>query len=144
MNLSEHFTLEELIHSQTAARQNIDSTPSAPIIDNLKVLAAGLEKVRALVGHPIVVSSGYRCPPLNRAVGGAVNSQHMDGAAADILCSGFGTPLQLCRAIEASAIRFDQMIYEYGWCHISFTNAVDRRMLTLDPQSGKTRPGIVG
>jgi len=144
MNLSEHFTLEELVLSQTAARENIDNTPSAAIVENLKVLAAGLEKVRALVGHPIIVSSGYRCPALNRAVRGAVNSQHMDGAAADILCPGFGTPLQVCRAIEASPILFDQMIYEYGWCHISFSGAVGRRMLTLDPKTGATRTGIIG
>ena len=144
MNLSPHFSLEELVHSQTAARLSIDNTPSASIIGSLRVLAAGLEQVRAVVNRPIIVSSGYRCPKLNKAVGGAVNSQHMLGAAADILCPGLGTPLQLCRAIEASPIRFDQMIYEYGWCHISFTSNGGRTMLTLDPQTKKTTQGIVG
>src|SRR5690242_11290128 len=115
MQLSEHFSLEELIASEVAARQGIDNAPSPPIMANLRVLAAGLERVRAaLGGKPIHVSSGYRCLALNRAVGGAVRSAHIDGLAADILCPQFGAPLDVCEAIVTAGITTDQIIHEFG------------------------------
>ena len=144
MNLSPHFSLEELVHSQTAERQNIDNTPTPEIIENLRMLAAGLEQVRDLLGKPVTVSSGYRCPALNTAVGGAIDSQHMQGQAADIISPGVGTPLEICRLIDASGIRFDQLIYEYDWCHISFSPEPRRERLTLDRGTGGYLPGIVG
>src|SRR5438093_11543543 len=91
MMLSEHFSLEELTESEVAARAGIDNTPSAETMRNLLRLAAGLELVRAALGNnPIHVTSGYRSPRLNQMVGGAKNSMHTQGLAADILCPAFG------------------------------------------------------
>lgn len=71
-HLSSHFTLEEMIHSQAATRQRIDNSPSPEILSNLRRLAATLEEVRSLLGDaPILISSGYRCPALNRATSGS-------------------------------------------------------------------------
>jgi zinc D-Ala-D-Ala carboxypeptidase len=122
VQLSEHFSLEELIASEVAARAGIDNAPSEPILANLRLLAEGLERVRvALGGKPIHVSSGYRCEALNRAIGGAAGSAHMDGLAADILCPQFGPPLDVCRAIVAAGVETDQIIHEFGrWCHVAF------------------------
>ncbi|HXA97573.1 MAG TPA: D-Ala-D-Ala carboxypeptidase family metallohydrolase [Candidatus Dormibacteraeota bacterium] len=95
MQLTEHFSLEELIASEVAARSGIDNTPSATIVSNLRVLAQGLERVRAAFGgKPIHVNSGYRCAALNAAIGGAGNSLHMQGLAADIVCPQVGEPLR--------------------------------------------------
>ena len=122
MQLSDHFSLEELVASELAARQGIDNTPSVEVENNLRVLAAGLERVRVvLAGAPIHVNSGYRCAALNAAVGGAANSAHVRGLAADIVCPGFGSPLDVCRAIAASGVPTDQIIHEFGaWCHVAF------------------------
>jgi zinc D-Ala-D-Ala carboxypeptidase len=119
-NLTDHFTLEELTISQTAAREGIDNTPDAAALANLRTLAAVLERVRSALGnHAVAVSSGYRCPALNAAIGGSKTSAHMDGRAADFIVPAFGTVLQTARAIAASGIGFDQLIYEYGrWIHL--------------------------
>ena len=85
MRLSEHFTLEEFERSQTAARLHIDNKVPAELVPNIKNLCElVLEPLREHFGEPIYISSGYRCPQLNRAVGGVPNSQHMRGEAADI------------------------------------------------------------
>lgn len=128
--ISEHFSIEELCRSSTALRHGIDNTPPAGILDHLAVLANGLEDVRALLGAPVHVDSGYRSPKLNAAVCGAKKSAHLDGYAADFICSVFGTPLQIVKAIEASGIRFDQCIQEGAWVHISFAPAMRGQLLT--------------
>jgi hypothetical protein len=143
MDLSTHFTLEELVHSQTADRQDIDNTPTAEIVENLRILARGLEAVRALLGRPMIISSGYRCPRLNQVVGGATNSDHMRGLAADFICPQLGTPAELAQRIRASDIVYDQLIYEYTWCHIGFAPALRRQALTLNKQTRGYLPGIV-
>lgn len=122
MQLTAHFSLEELIASETAARSGVDNTPPANLMPNLRALAEGLEQVRAaLGGRAIHVTSGYRCAALNAAIGGAKNSMHMQGLAADILCPAFGVPLEVCRAIVAAKLRPDQVIHEFGkWCHVAF------------------------
>jgi len=119
-SLSDHFTLEELTFSQTAARKGIDNKPSAGALKNLGRLAAALEEVRALLGGvSIVISSGYRSPELNKAVGGSKSSAHMEGLAADFTAPAAGTVLQVARKIAASDVAYDQLIYEYGnWVHI--------------------------
>jgi zinc D-Ala-D-Ala carboxypeptidase len=136
MQLTDNFSLEELIASEVASRQGIDNTPPDSLMPNLRTLAQGLEKVRAaLRGLPIHVNSGYRSPALNAAVGGAKNSMHLNGLAADILCPQFGTPLQVCRAIVAAGIPTDQIIHEFGhWCHVSFAadgSAARNELLTI-------------
>lgn len=147
MQLSEHFSLEELIASEVAARAGIDNRPSPEIIENLRALAQGLELVRRALGDlPIRISSGYRCPDLNARVGGARNSAHMSGLAADISCSGFGTPLDVCRAIADQHIATDQIIHEFGsWCHVAFpargTFARNERLTIVSSATGY-QPGL--
>ena len=97
MTLTPHFALSEFTHSQTAARLGITNAATSPvIIANIRRTAAMLEKVRAILGKPILISSGYRCQELNAAVGGSQNSAHVDGLAVDFTCPGFGSPRDIC------------------------------------------------
>ena len=129
--LTAHFFLEEFVHSSTADEREIDNSPTLDIIANLTVTANGLEKVRELLGNQALrVSSGYRCPELNKAVRGAKSSAHMDGYAADFTCPQFGTPTQITAAIAASDLVFDKAIVEGNWVHISFDPAARRQMMT--------------
>lgn len=143
MNLSEHFTQAELTISETAARQGVDNTPDAHVLQNLKTLAATLEQVRSLVGKPVNVTSGYRSPAVNKLVGGAVNSAHMSGLAADINVNGY-TPRQLAMLIRDSNIMYDQLILEYDrWVHIGLSDEAPRRQaLTIRNGTGYMK-GIV-
>lgn len=139
MNLTSHFTLEELILSQTATRLGIDNTPDANALDNLHSLAAGLELVRAALGNrAISVSSGFRCIKLNGAIGSNNTSAHVLGWAADFVCPGFGTPLEVAKALAATTIKFDQVIYEGAWVHISVDPRNRRELLTAHFKGGKT------
>ena len=128
MNLSPHFSLAELVSSQVATRKGIDNAPAPAIVANLTRLAALLEQVRALVGAPIAISSGYRSPALNKAVGGAANSAHVLGLAADISTAKL-TPKALALLIRQSDIAFDQLIYEGTWVHIALSAGTPRRQV---------------
>ena len=137
MRLTNHFTLDELVASQTAARRNIDNTPPAGLANNLLHLAQGLEMIRMLLGAPILISSGYRCPELNALVGGAKNSQHMQGKAADFICPGFGTPEQIVAAIVRAKLPFDQAIVEFGqWVHVSFSEQPRHQAFVIGAKDG--------
>jgi hypothetical protein len=130
--LSGYYTLDVLCASETALARGIDNTPPADAIANLRVLARGLDRVRRLLGHRLVINSGYRCPELNVAVGGAARSQHTQGFACDLECPAFGPPAEVARVIVASPIAFDTLILEFGrWVHLSFTPAPRRRVLTI-------------
>jgi len=147
MQLTEHFSLEELVASEMAVRAGIDNAPSVEIAANLLVLAEGLERVRAAVGNrPIRVTSGYRCAALNTAIGGANNSMHMRGLAADIICPQFGPPLAVCRAIAEANFVTDQVIHEFGrWTHVAFAAAgaqPRRELLTIASAAGGYQPGL--
>jgi zinc D-Ala-D-Ala carboxypeptidase len=144
MRLSEHFTLDELTVSETAERMGIDNDPPDDIIPNLRALAVALEMVREALGdRPVVVTSGYRSPVLNRIVGGSRESAHLQGYAADFTCPGFGSPLDVCRAVVAAGrIPYDQLIHEFGrWVHLSVDPRWRGQVLTIDRQG--TRPGLV-
>ncbi len=140
--LSPHFTLSEMTHSQTAARRDIDNMPTDAALANMRdILCPGLEQVRALLGKPILISSGYRSQRLNAAVGGSAKSQHMEGLAADFTCPGYGSPLAVVHAIQQSGIAFDQLLYEFdAWVHISFARRPRAQVLTIDARG--TRPGL--
>lgn len=137
MKLSLHFTLDELTHSETASRRGLDNVPDAETIETLKIIAARLEDVRALLGCPIIVLSGYRSVKVNSAVGGSATSQHCRGEAVDFIAPQFGTPNEVCRAILDSTIEFDQLIAEGTWTHISFAEAPRRSVLTAHFGNGK-------
>jgi len=139
-----NFTIESLCHSDTALARGIDNTPPAAILPNLRRLAAGLVSIETVLGSPIIVSSGYRSPELNRAVGGAPASQHQEGLAADFVCPGFGAPIMIALAICNSTIAFDQIILEFGdWVHVSFSTAPRRRALTIYSSAHGYLDGIV-
>jgi len=143
-NLSEHFTLEEATFSDTAVRQGIPNLPDDKQLENMKIAAEGMEKVRALLGKGIHINSWLRLPAVNVAVGGSKISSHMDGWAIDFTCAGFGDPLAVCKAIEASGIKFDQMIHEYGrWTHISFAPEMRQQKMTIMKPQNKYVQGIL-
>lgn len=134
MRLSTYFSLDELIASDYAARKGIDNTPDKAALENLTYTAQQLDRVRSLLGVPVLVSSGFRSPTVNTAVGGQPRSQHVTGQAVDFTAPSFGTPEQIARAIQASHIPFDQLIFEFGrWVHISFVKSNPRgEVLTID------------
>lgn len=140
MKLSANFHLDEFVTSQTAARRGIDNRPSPEVIKRLRNTAKGLEMVRAVLGEPVLISSGYRSPALNKAVGGSATSDHMTGDAADFISPGFGSPIAVCRAIVAAGIKFDQLIEEGTWVHISFGPRMRGQILTM--RNGKYMAGL--
>lgn len=140
MKLSEHFSLEEL--TATSVR-GPDNTPMPSIVSVLKDTASRMEGVRSLLGHPIVVTSGYRSPLVNKVVGGVPNSAHLLGRAVDFICPEFGTPYDVARAIKGSGIQFDQLIREYGWVHISFDPQMRGDVLTKASASTPYEKGLV-
>ena len=142
--LTPHFRLREFIASDVARERGIDNRASPEIVERLRYLASHLEDVRAVLGVPLQISSGYRCPALNRAVGGSVRSDHMQGLAADFVAPAFGDCRAVCKAIAASAIPYKQLIYEYRWVHISFPRPGEpakRELLTL-LKGGGYRVGV--
>ena len=143
MQLSEHFSLEEATYSETAVRMGIPNQPSTLQLANMQAAAKGMEEVRALLGKPIRINSWLRLPDVNVAVGGSKISSHMDGWAIDFTCKGFGTPLEVCKAIAASGIKFDQMIHEFAsWTHISFAPEMRGQQLTIFRPQNKYLPGL--
>jgi len=139
MRLTEHFTLEELTRSATADSRGIDNTPGSEHLPNIERLAAKLEEVRALLGQPMLISSGFRSAALNKAVGGSATSDHANGLAADFTAPGFGRVAQVAAAIEASGIEFDQLIYEQGsteWVHLGIGTRMRRQVLSWSPLAG--------
>lgn len=130
MKLTDHFSLEELCFSSTAQRMGIANAPNLETVTHLTILASGLEKIRALLGHPLHIDSGYRCPALNKAVGGVPSSAHVDGYAADFICPEFGSPLKIAQTIQASGIKVDQCIQEGTWVHVSFAPPLRQQYLT--------------
>lgn len=144
MQLSEHFSLEEATFSDTAIRLGINNQPNEQQLQNMKTVAENMEKVRALLGKGIKVNSWLRLPEVNVAVGGSKISSHMDGWAVDFTCSGFGDPYAVCKAIEASDIKFDQMIHEFGrWTHISFAPEMRMQAMTIFKPQNKYVTGIL-
>lgn len=132
--LTAHFALEELACTQ---HREIDNTPPPEVVGTLRTTAARMEEVRRLLGDRVItVSSGYRGPALNPVVGGAKTSAHLTGHAVDFNCYGYGTPRDVSRAISKSRIRFDQLIEEGTWVHISFDPRMRRQVLTKRPGGG--------
>ncbi len=121
MNLSPHFTLEEMTLSQIAVRSGIANTPSKRQINSLIRLCENiLEPLRKRLGKPVYISSGFRNPTVNSLIGGSATSQHMRGEAADITVEGM-TPQELFEFIRATDLPYDQLIQEFDrWVHVSY------------------------
>lgn len=122
-HLTEHFTLEELTHSESAARNGWDNTPNGDEVANLTRLAQLLEQVKKAVGgKPVMINSGFRSKQVNDSVGSKDSSQHRLGCAADLRVPGM-TPKQVVEACIAASVPFDQIILEFdAWTHISVPN----------------------
>ena len=131
---TEHFNLAELCASDTATAKGIDNTPTVEATHNLcQLMTEVLEPAREKLGKPIIVTSGYRCPALNKAVGGVGNSQHMTGQAADLVCSKYEDKRRLFDIL--SSMDIDQLLWETNskgtqWIHVSFVgHGVNRHMI---------------
>jgi uncharacterized protein YcbK (DUF882 family) len=134
MNLSEHFTLEELSHTD---HREFDNTPNDAEMNNLVRLADFLEEVKSALGDkPVIINSAFRSKQVNDAVGSKDTSQHRIGCAADIRVPGM-TPDEVVKTIIASSLGYDQIIREFDrWTHLSVPNKPEdkprRQALIID------------
>ena len=142
MNLTAHFTLDELTHTD---HRQFDNVPNDQELANLLRTAELLEEVKSLLGgKPVMINSGFRCKEVNDAVGSKDSSQHRTGCAADIRVPGM-TPDAVVRALVASKLPFDQVIREFDrWTHISVASLAGgqpRRQALIIDKAG-TRPFV--
>ncbi len=135
---SRYFTLDALTFSDTASRLHIDNAPPSSVVTALADTAARLDQVCDLLAKPVLLVSGYRCPDLNAAMGGKPTSSHVSGRAVDFICRDFGSPQEICQKIVKSGIKFDQLIQEGEWVHISFDPQMRNQVLTANFANGMT------
>jgi hypothetical protein len=133
MNLTQNFTLEEMEFSKIAIERGIKNKANDDIIFNLKLMCENLlENIRENIGCSIKISSGYRCPELNKAVGGRENSKHTKGQAVDIYVDKF-SPIEIFNYIKnnKNIFDYDQLIFEKTknkkWIHISYVSKEKNR-----------------
>jgi zinc D-Ala-D-Ala carboxypeptidase len=146
MRLSKNFTLSELTKSQTATRRGIDNTPSLTAIDNLQLLVDNvLQPVRDHFKKPVDISSGYRSPQLNVAIGGSATSHHCLGMAADFEIMGMDNK-ELAIWVRDN-LKFTQLILEFyndgdtnsGWVHVGYdARDLKQQVLRARKVNGKT------
>ena len=139
MNLTKHFTLEEMTFSEYAIRNELTNIPDAIIIGNLRdTCLMILEPLRDIIQKPIHINSGYRQPHLNKAIGGSVTSQHCFGQAVDFKVSGLSTEELFKKIIELD-LPFDQLIQEFdSWVHCSYRANPRKQKLRAIKKGGKT------
>ena len=135
MKLTQNFTLNELVYSETATSHNIDNRPSVPVISNLQALCTNvLQPLRDALGCPIVITSGFRCAELNKRIGGAANSQHLYGQAADLVVPQ--KDLKEVFNYIKTKLPYDQLLYEYNqterWLHVSYRTDGKNRKQAID------------
>jgi hypothetical protein len=120
-SLSPHLTLAEFTHSDTAARLGIDNSLAENLLEEAMLTGVMFERVRKALGAPMLISSGYRCLELNKAIGSGPSSDHPKAAALDFKAPRFGTPLAICKVLlpRMKELGIGQMIYEHSWVHIS-------------------------
>jgi hypothetical protein len=143
--LTKNFSLQELIRSSKAEQLKIDNTPSDELIAKLVFLAEALERVRSALGVPIIVTSGYRCQALNKAVGGVTSGDHTMGRAADIVAPKFGRPYTIAKKLAPiiDKLGIGQLILEsiHGkqWIHVStkIPEKITNRILTITENEAK-------
>ena len=150
--ISKHISYKEGVRSNTATRRGIDNTPNNEQLDNMELVAEEVfEPLRAYVGGPIKINSFFRCPELNKAIGGSSKSQHCKGQAMDI-DDTFGrcTNAEMYHFIKEH-LDFDQMIWEFGdddnpdWVHVSYVSPEDNRNRCLKAyrEDGKTKYMVI-
>lgn len=134
--MGKYFTIAELTKSDTAIKKKINNNPNKEIENNLNQLITNiLDPLREAWGNPIIVSSGYRCPALNKVVGGASTSQHLLGQAADIHTKSNSREdnKKLFELIKSLKLPYDQLIneYNYKWIHVSYSPRHRRQILNI-------------
>lgn len=135
--MKSYFTIEELCKSDTAKKQNIDNNPSEEVIERLKELIAFLNPIREAWGSAIIVTSGYRCPALNKAVGGSETSVHQIGYGVDLVPKNGKTEefkLFLEQYVKDNNLKWDQILFEKSkgsiWVHLGlYNNYMQQRMI---------------
>jgi zinc D-Ala-D-Ala carboxypeptidase len=150
--ISEHISYREGTRSNTATRRGIDNTPNNEQLDCMEKIAEEIfEPLRAYAGGPIKINSFFRCPKLNKAIGGSSKSQHCKGQAIDIDDTfGHLTNAEMYHFIKEH-LDFDQMIWEFGnddnpdWVHVSYVSPEDnrRRCLKAYKKDGKTQYMVI-
>ena len=145
--ITEHFSYKETQHSGYAITHGVPNIPPAEIECAIAYTAQSMERVRAALGNKSIrITSWYRSPVVNKAVGSSPTSQHIKGEAVDFTCEGYGNPLAICKQLIKlqDLIRFDQIILEPSWVHISFTLSSTKprgQVLTLI-EGGKYAQGL--
>ena len=150
--ISKHISYREGVYSTTATRRGIENTPNTEQLDNMELVAEEVfEPLRAYVGGPIKINSFFRCPELNKAIGGSSKSQHCKGQAIDI-DDTFGrcTNAEMYHFIKEH-LDFDQIIWEFGdddnpdWVHVSYVSPEDNRGRCLKAyrDNGKTKYMVI-
>lgn len=148
VQVTKNFHLSELLHSNTAVRLGLKNIPSQDHQANLITACHALfQPMREALGQSVLISSGYRSPAVNKAVGGSATSAHSVGYAIDFISPKFGTPREiatfLAKELPARGIKFDQIILEFdSWVHIGFKTRDGRQrneVLTAKKVAGVTR-----
>lgn len=143
--LTQDFCLTEFTYSQYAYRNNINNAPSDYELANIiNITAPRAQKIRDLLNKPMLITSGYRCFQLNKAVGGAATSDHMSGLAIDFIAPKFGTPKEVAQFLQKHVLELgiNQLIYEGTWVHVGFAGAGSKpigTILTAKFQNGKAK-----
>jgi len=150
--ISKHISYKEGTYSNTAMRKGIDNTPNDEQLENMKLVAEKVfEPLRKWVSGPIKINSFFRCPELNKAIGGSSKSQHCKGQAIDIDDTfGVISNADMYYYIK-NHLDFDQMIWEFGdddnpnWVHISYVSEKDNRNRCLKAyrEDGKTKYMVI-
>ena len=144
MKLSTHFTVEEFTQSDTATRMGINNDLPVELLATAKATADMMERIRAYLSDraaspiPIVVTSGYRCQQLNRAIGSSDSSDHIKALACDFRAPAFGSPLLVSKTLAPvmDVLGIGQLIYEHTWVHVS-SRQPDKRLNRLLTVRGK-------
>lgn len=134
--MGKYFTISEFVRSETADRRGIDNKLPKELLPNVQALINNvLDPLREAWGKPITVTSGYRCPALNKAVGGSATSDHMQARAADITAGNRKENKRLFYLIQELGLPFDQLIWEKGnsegpdWVHVSYREGKNRKQI---------------